>query len=59
MPLQQEWFKNLVGSMPLTTLLKSFPIFNKTKEILITLCDYDVPMSRALWCAPLCIVFML
>ena len=35
--------------MPLSSLARHFPVFNKKEEILATLCEYDVPMSRALW----------
>jgi mediator of RNA polymerase II transcription subunit 12 len=44
-----DWFRDLAGQKPLAVLAKSFPVFNKREEILTTLCEYDIQMSRALW----------
>ncbi|RXG58705.1 Mediator of RNA polymerase II transcription subunit 12 [Armadillidium vulgare] len=45
----EAWFKDLAGSKPLTSLAKKVPIFPKREEMLLTLCEYSVPMSRATW----------
>lgn len=47
------WFKQLANNEPLVKLAKKFPVFNKRAdnlpEILITLYEYQVPISRAVW----------
>ena len=34
---------------PYAQLLRKVPIFNKKEEVLLTLCEHKVPMSRAIW----------
>lgn len=47
------WFKQLANSEPLARLAKKIPVFNKRAEnlpeIVITLFEYQVPISRAVW----------
>jgi hypothetical protein len=47
------WFKQLATNEPLTRLSKKIPVFNKRAdnlpEILITLYEYQVPVTRAVW----------
>lgn len=48
-----SWFRQLASNEPLAKLAKKIPIFNKRgenlPEILITLYEYRVPISRAVW----------
>lgn len=47
------WFRQLAANEPLAKLAKKIPVFNKKAEnlpeILITLYEYRVPISRAVW----------
>ncbi len=47
------WFKQLANNESLTKLAKKIPVFNKRAdnlpEILITLYEYKVPITRAVW----------
>ncbi|CAF0769772.1 unnamed protein product, partial [Brachionus calyciflorus] len=47
------WFKQLANNEPLIKLAKKIPVFNKRAdnlpEILITLYEYQVSISRAVW----------
>lgn len=47
------WFRQLAANEPLARLAKKIPVFNKRSEnlpeILITLYEYRVPISRAVW----------
>lgn len=47
------WFKQLANNEPLVKLAKKIPVFNKRAEnlpeILITLYEYQVPVTRAVW----------
>ena len=47
------WFKQLANNEPLIKLAKKIPVFNKKAEnlpeILITLYEYQVSISRAVW----------
>jgi len=47
------WFKQLANNEPLARLAKKIPVFNKRAEnlpeIIITLFEYQVPISRAVW----------
>lgn len=45
-----NWFKSLAGgSKSLTSLAKKVPVFNKREELLICLCENEVPLPRAVW----------
>ncbi len=43
------WLKDLSGPRPLSWLAKRVPVFNKREELLTSLCDNEVPLSRAVW----------
>uniref|UniRef100_A0A914UQ26 Mediator complex subunit Med12 domain-containing protein n=1 Tax=Plectus sambesii TaxID=2011161 RepID=A0A914UQ26_9BILA len=44
------WFKDLAGgSKSLISLAKRPPFFNKKEEAFSFLCDFNIPMSRAIW----------
>lgn len=47
------WFRQLAANEPLAKLAKKIPVYNKRSEnlpeILITLYEYRVPISRAVW----------
>lgn len=51
--LAYAWFKQLANNEPLAKLAKKIPVFNKRTdnlpEILITLYEYKVPITRAVW----------
>lgn len=44
-----NWFKDLAGNKPLSSLAKKAPSFNKKEEIFIMLCENQVTMQRAAW----------
>lgn len=44
-----NWFKDLAGSKPLSSLAKKAPSFNKKEEIFAMLCENQVTMQRAAW----------
>jgi len=48
-PAVEKWFKDLAGSKPYSVLAKKVPIFNRREEILMTLSEYEVPISRGVW----------
>jgi mediator of RNA polymerase II transcription subunit 12 len=48
-PAVEKWLKDLSGSKSLSILAKKVPIFNRREEILMSLCEYDVPISRGVW----------
>lgn len=45
----EAWFTKLAGNVPLMSLSKKAPNFNKKEEIFMMLCEYQVPMMRATW----------
>lgn len=44
-----NWFKDLAGNKPLSSLAKKAPSFNKKEEIFAMLCENSVTMQRAAW----------
>ena len=44
-----NWFKDLAGTKPLSSLAKKAPSFNKKEEIFAMLCENQVTMQRAAW----------
>lgn len=44
-----NWFKDLAGNKPLSSLAKKAPSFNKKEEIFLMLCENQVTMQRASW----------
>jgi len=44
-----NWFKDLAGNKPLSSLAKKAPSFNKKEEIFAMLCENQVTMQRAAW----------
>jgi mediator of RNA polymerase II transcription subunit 12 len=44
-----NWFKDLAGTKPLSSLAKKAPSFNKKEEIFAMLCENQVSMQRASW----------
>lgn len=44
-----NWFKDLAGNKPLSSLAKKAPSFNKKEEIFAMLCENQVTMQRASW----------
>ncbi|XP_028966939.1 mediator of RNA polymerase II transcription subunit 12-like protein [Galendromus occidentalis] len=47
--LFENWFKDLAGSKPLTSLSKKVPFFNKKEELFTILFEFQVPTVRAAW----------
>ncbi|KAK2719591.1 mediator of RNA polymerase II transcription subunit 12-like protein isoform X2 [Artemia franciscana] len=45
----ETWFKDLSSGRSLQSLAKKVPIFNKKEEIFTTLCEFQIPMVRAMW----------
>ncbi len=43
------WLKDLAGARPLSALAKRVPVFNKKEELLISLCEHEVPLPRGVW----------
>ncbi len=43
------WLKDLAGPRPLSWLAKRVPVFNKREELLTSLCEHEVPLTRAVW----------
>lgn len=49
-PAVDTWFRDLANAQkPYSQLLRKVPIFNKKEEVLVTLSEHKVPMSRAIW----------
>lgn len=44
-----NWFKDLAGTKPLSSLAKKAPSFNKKEEIFAMLADNEVTMQRSTW----------
>lgn len=44
-----NWFKDLAGNKPLSSLAKKAPSFNKKEEIFAMLCENQVTLQRAAW----------
>ncbi|XP_056005371.1 mediator of RNA polymerase II transcription subunit 12-like protein isoform X2 [Ostrea edulis] len=45
----RAWFKDLSGNKPLSHLGRKVPTFNKKEEVFSTLCEFVVPMTKAVW----------
>ncbi|KAM3728669.1 Mediator of RNA polymerase II transcription subunit [Dirofilaria immitis] len=46
---RNDWFTDLAHGKPLAILARKPPFFRKKEDALEYLCDYKVPVSRALW----------
>uniref|UniRef100_A0A674I344 Mediator complex subunit 12L n=1 Tax=Terrapene triunguis TaxID=2587831 RepID=A0A674I344_9SAUR len=44
-----NWFTDLAGNKPLTTLAKKVPILSKKEDVFAYLAKYSVPLLRAAW----------
>uniref|UniRef100_A0A8C8SFF5 Mediator complex subunit 12L n=1 Tax=Pelusios castaneus TaxID=367368 RepID=A0A8C8SFF5_9SAUR len=44
-----NWFTDLAGNKPLTTLAKKVPILSKKEDVFVYLAKYSVPLLRAAW----------
>ena len=43
-----NWFKDFVHR-PFSSLVRRIPIFNKKEELLVGLCEHQIPLNRAVW----------
>ncbi|VDK69730.1 unnamed protein product [Onchocerca ochengi] len=46
---RNDWFTDLAHGKPLAVLARKPPFFRKKEDALEYLCDYKVPVARALW----------
>lgn len=46
---RNDWFTDLAHGKPLAVLARKPPFFRKKEDALEYLCDYKVPVNRALW----------
>ncbi len=53
-----NWFRELAGNRrTLAALLRKVPIFNKREEVLVTLRENEVPMTRGIWYVKICAAY--